>query len=158
MKKIIASIVAVGAVVAALVNGYFLFFKSSDSDTGESSQASSSQAKQSSEASTSEASSVEEKTASTLADNVYTGKVVSTNRGDYQVKITVESGAISTIDVVEYPTDNERSTSINENALPQYVSQAKENQSAEVNLISGATEAYNGFTGSLQDAINQAQS
>ncbi|HEM6265216.1 TPA: hypothetical protein U2C71_000395 [Streptococcus suis] len=45
---------------------------------------------------------------------------------------------------------------LNDSALPTYTAEAISNQSAQVNQISGATEAYKGFTGSLQDAINQA--
>ncbi|WP_197456669.1 FMN-binding protein [Streptococcus sp. DD12] len=91
-----------------------------------------------------------------LTDGSFTGAVTSTNRGDYQVQITVASGQITAIDVLEFPNENARSQQINADALPVYTQEALANQSANVQLISGATEAFNGFTGSLQDAINQA--
>mgnify|MGYP002507239698 CR=1 FL=1 len=71
--------------------------------------------------------------------------------------MTVASGKITAIDILEYPDENDRSEQINSNALPTYTSEAIDSQSATgVNQISGATEAFKGFTGSLQDAINQA--
>ncbi|KXT78166.1 FMN-binding protein [Streptococcus sp. DD13] len=91
-----------------------------------------------------------------LKNGTYTGAVTATDRGDYQVQITVANGQISTIDVLEYPTENARSQQINADALPVYTKEAISKQSADVQLISGASEAFKGFTGSLQDAINQA--
>lgn len=99
-----------------------------------------------------------EDTSSSLKDGTYTGEVTSTDRGDYQVQMTVASGKITAIDILEYPNENGRSEQINSSALPTYTAEAIDSQSANVTQISGATEAYNGFTGSLQDAINQAQS
>lgn len=92
-----------------------------------------------------------------LKDGTYTGELISTNRGDVQVQMTVSSGKIASLDVIEYPQDNPNSQSINENALPIYTQAALEAQSASIDLVSGASETYKGFTGSLQDAINQAQ-
>ncbi|KXT70900.1 hypothetical protein SCRDD08_00334 [Streptococcus cristatus] len=91
-----------------------------------------------------------------LTDGTFTGAVTSTNRGDYQVQITVSANQITAIDVLEFPNENARSQQINADALPVYTQEALANQSSTVQLVSGATEAFNGFTGSLQDAINQA--
>ena len=96
-------------------------------------------------------------TGSSLVDGVYTGAVTTTDRGDYQVQLTVTDGQMADINVVLYPSDNQNSEMINSNALPIYTAEALANQSAEVNLVSGASEAYKGFTGSLQDALDQAQ-
>lgn len=72
--------------------------------------------------------------------------------------MTVSAGKMTAIDILEYPNENSRSEQINSSSLPTYTAKAIENQSANVNQISGATEAYRGFTGSLQDALNQAES
>ncbi|NQJ73108.1 FMN-binding protein [Streptococcus suis] len=158
-KKLTAALIALLALAAAAYNSFLLFFQtdtatettiSSSSQVASSSSqvSSSSQAAGTSEASTSQSTG--------LTDGTYTGAVTSTNRGDYQVQLTVAGGAISDISILQYPNDNPRSQEINDSALPTYTAEAISNQSAQVNQISGATEAYNGFTGSLQDAINQA--
>lgn len=152
MKKIIGPIVGVGALAAAGLSGYLLFLKPAETETTPSSSASSetNEPAQSSAAGS-------ETAGATLKDGTYTGPVVNTNRGDYQVQLTVASGKMSAIDVVVFPQDNPTSQEINGTNLPTYVSQALEKQSAEVDKITGASEAFKGFTGSLQDAINQAQ-
>lgn len=158
-KKITAALIALLALAAAAYNAFLLFFQTdtaTETTVSSSSQvaSSSSQVSSSSQAAgTSEASSSQ---STGLTDGTYTGAVTSTNRGDYQVQLTVAGGAISDISILQYPNDNPRSQEINDSALPTYTAEAISNQSAQVNQISGATEAYNGFTGSLQDAINQA--
>lgn len=158
-KKITAALIALLALAAAAYNAFLLFFQTdtaTETTTSSSSQvaSSSSQVSSSSQAAgTSEASTSQ---STGLTDGTYTGAVTSTNRGDYQVQLTVAGGAISDISILQYPNDNPRSQEINDSALPTYTAEAISNQSAKVNQISGATEAYNGFTGSLQDAINQA--
>lgn len=157
-KQAIGLFLALVTGAIALYQAIMIFFP------GQSSSTTSSTASSSSEAVTTAASTQAGETtaaaseASTgLTDGTYTGDVVGTNRGDYQVQMTVTGGQIASIDVVLYPSDNERSLTINQNALPTYTAEAISNQSAELTLISGATEAYNGFTGSLQSAISQAQ-
>ncbi|HEL2055539.1 TPA: FMN-binding protein [Streptococcus suis] len=158
-KKLTAALIALLALAAAAYNAFLLFFQTdtaTETTTSSSSQVASSSSQVSSSnpaAGTSEASSSQ---STGLTDGTYTGAVTSTNRGDYQVQLTVAGGVISDISILQYPNDNPRSQEINDSALPTYTAEAISNQSAQVNQISGATEAYNGFTGSLQDAINQA--
>lgn len=158
-KKITAALIALLALAAAAYNAFLLFFQTdtaTETTTSSSSQlaSSSSQVSSSSQAAgTSEASSSQ---STGLTDGTYTGAVTSTNRGDYQVQLTVSGGNISDVTILQYPNDNPESQEINDGALPTYIAEAISNQSAQVNQISGATEAYKGFTGSLQDAINQA--
>lgn len=94
---------------------------------------------------------------SALADGTYTGELISTNRGDVQVQITVSGGAISKATAITYPNETEQSRTISAQVIPTYEQEAVSSQSSDITLISGATETYTGFTGSLQDAINQAQ-
>lgn len=90
------------------------------------------------------------------ADGTYTGQVVSTEFGDVQLRVTVESGKISQIEALAYPNQDRHSQMISTQAIPAYTNEAIEAQSASIQLISGATETYNAFTGSLQSALNQA--
>ena len=56
-----------------------------------------------------------------------------------------------------YPNHTDRSVYINSNALPLLKSEALRAQSANVNLISGATDTSYGFAQSLQAAILKAK-
>lgn len=152
MKKIISIVVGLLALAAAGVNAYLLFFKS-DKSAETTVTSSSTVASSNSETA---ASSSEEATVGQYADGTYTGELVSTNRGDFQVQVTIEGGKMTDISMLEWPQDNPQSKEISGNALPIYTAEALENQSAEVSQISGASEAFKGFTGSLQDALNQA--
>ncbi|NQN50605.1 FMN-binding protein [Streptococcus suis] len=158
-KKITAALIALLALAAAAYNAFLLFFQTdtaTETTTSSSSQVASSSSQVSSSSQAAGTSEVSSSQSTGLTDGTYTGAVTSTNRGDYQVQLTVAGGAISDISILQYPNDNPRSQEINDSALPTYTAEAISNQSAQVNQISGATEAYNGFTGSLQDAINQA--
>ncbi len=91
-------------------------------------------------------------------DGTYTGSATSTRWGDVQVQITIANGQLTNVDVLSYPTRDRKSQSINQQVLPTYKQEAIDAQSSSIQLVSGATETYNGFTGSLQDALNQALS
>jgi uncharacterized protein with FMN-binding domain len=109
--------------------------------------------------SSSSSSSSSSSTSSTgLKDGTYTGAVTATGRGDVQIKITVSNGSLTAVNALQYPQDNPESSSINQQVIPVYVKEALTAQSASIQAVSGATETYDGFTGSLQDAINQAKS
>jgi uncharacterized protein with FMN-binding domain len=90
-------------------------------------------------------------------DGTYTGEATETEYGDVQLKINVVGGKITTIDVLKYPNDERKSESINAKALLTYKQEALSAQSSHIQQVSGATETYKGFKGSLQDALNQAE-
>lgn len=94
---------------------------------------------------------------SSLADGTYTGDSANTRYGPVQVQITVSGGAISDVQVVDYPNSNGRDRQINENAIPRLVSETISAQSAEIDMVSGATYTSDGYQTSLQSAIDQAQ-
>ena len=155
MKRLIESFIAICASVAAILSGYLIFFQQKEVSSLKSANNVKNSTSHSSSDTTKEST---QESSQTLKDGTYTGVVVSTDRGDYQVQMTVSAGKMTAIDILEYPNENSRSEQINSSSLPTYTAQAIENQSASVNQISGATEAYRGFTGSLQDALNQAES
>ncbi|MEV7632479.1 FMN-binding protein [Microbacterium sp. NPDC089318] len=93
-----------------------------------------------------------------LRDGTYTGDAVGTRFGPVQVQITVSDSRISAVDVLEYPSDNPRDRQINQRALPILVSETTSAQSAQIDMISGATYTSEGYVRSLQSAIDQAQS
>jgi uncharacterized protein with FMN-binding domain len=100
----------------------------------------------------------------------FTGSVASVSRwGELQVTIVVRktttiTGAkkkvtrkLTAVAVPIYPNHTDRSVYINSNALPMLKSEALRAQSANVNLISGATDTSYGFAQSLQAAILKAK-
>lgn len=95
--------------------------------------------------------------ASDLQDGTYTGDAAATRYGPVQVRISVSGGQIASVDVVDYPTDSPRDRQINQQAVPMLVGETTSAQSAEIDLISGATYTSRGYTQSLQSAIDQAQ-
>ena len=92
-----------------------------------------------------------------LRDGSYTGDAVGTRYGPVQAKITVSGGMITAVDVPEYPNGNGRDRQINERAIPRLISETLQSQDASIDMVSGATYTSEGYTRSLQSAIDQAQ-
>ena len=92
---------------------------------------------------------------STKATTV-TGAVASTEWGPVQVQLTVKAGKITQVSVVQYPNGNGRDQEINSYALPILTQETTEAQSANIDMVSGATVTSNGYIQSLQSAIDQA--
>ena len=90
-------------------------------------------------------------TATTVA-----GSVASTRWGDVQVTITVTDGKITAVDVPEYPTANGKDRQINASALPILKQETLSAQSADIDMVSGATVTSEGYVESLQSALDQA--
>jgi len=91
------------------------------------------------------------------ANGTYTGIVANTSWGDVQVQVVIDGNRISTVSAVEYPRDRPLSTKINDFAMPMLEQEAVQAQSAEVDLVTGATVSSEGFIQSLTDALSQAE-
>jgi uncharacterized protein with FMN-binding domain len=85
-----------------------------------------------------------------------TGPSVDTRWGPVQVQVTVADGVITDVEVVEYPTENGRDRQINAQAVPQLVQETLDAQSADVDMVSGATHTSEGYLESLQGALDEA--
>ena len=85
-----------------------------------------------------------------------TGDSTSTRWGPVQVQISVENGTITDVNVVDYPSGNGRDQQINARALPILVQETLDAQSANIDMVSGATVTSEGYVGSLQSALDQA--
>jgi uncharacterized protein with FMN-binding domain len=92
-----------------------------------------------------------------LKDGTYTGGSAGTPYGPVQVKITVSNGVISRVDVPRYPNGSGRDQEINSYALPQLVDETVTAQSAQIDMVSGATYTSQGYLESLQSAIDKAR-
>ena len=95
-------------------------------------------------------------TTSAMADGTYTGATDTNKWGPMQVQITVSSGNISQVTVVQSPNEDRKSVSINQGAVPVLTSQTLTVQSAKVNTVSGATYTSDSYAVSLQSAIDKA--
>lgn len=92
-----------------------------------------------------------------LADGTYTGDAVRTRYGNVQVQITISGGVITDVQVPQYPSSNREDQQINARALPVLISETTSAQSASIRMVSGATYTSQGYTQSLQSALDQAQ-
>ncbi len=90
------------------------------------------------------------------AAGTFAGDVVDTRWGVVQVQITVRKGKITKVDVLQVPWNNSRDQEINSYVVPIYNQDAVAKQSAQVDVISGATVTWQGYTSSLQSAIDKA--
>ena len=85
-----------------------------------------------------------------------TGAVAQTRWGPVEVRLTLAGGKITAVDVVQYPNGNGRDQEINADALPVLVQETISAQSANIDMVSGATVTSDGYVQSLQSALDQA--
>jgi uncharacterized protein with FMN-binding domain len=100
----------------------------------------------------------------------FTGSTASVDRwGELQVRITVRKTTtvtgskkkvtrrITSVSVPVYPNHTDRSVFINQQALPILRSETLRAQSANIDLVSGATDTSGAYVQSLQAAILKAK-
>lgn len=85
-----------------------------------------------------------------------TGRVAQTQWGPVQVELTIKAKKITNVSVVQYPSGNGRDAEINSQALPILIQETIDAQSANIDMVSGATVTSGGYLQSLQSAIDQA--
>ena len=89
-------------------------------------------------------------------DGTYTGSVEDAFYGNVQVSATISGGKISDVVFLRYPDTHSTSVMINQQAMPWLKQEAIQKQSANVDIISGATFTSQAFIQSLTNALNQA--
>lgn len=85
-----------------------------------------------------------------------TGDPASTRWGPVQVELMIQGGTITDVSVVEYPNSNGEDKQINARALPVLVRETLDAQNAQIDMVSGATYTSEGYTTSLQSALDKA--
>lgn len=90
-------------------------------------------------------------------DGSYTGSIDDAQWGVVQVKAIIKAGKITDVQFLQYPDDRSRSVYINSVADPQLTSEAIQAQSANVDIVTGATDSSLAFIQSLTDALSQAR-
>jgi len=91
-------------------------------------------------------------------DGEYTGSAVDAFYGLVQVKAVIQGGKLADVQFLEYPNDRRTSIRINSIAMPYLTSEAIQAQTANVDVISGATLTSEAFAQSLDSALNAARS
>jgi uncharacterized protein with FMN-binding domain len=86
----------------------------------------------------------------------YTGSVAQTRWGPVQAKITVKGGKITKVTILQQPNGNPRDAEINSQALPILIDETVQAQSANIDMVSGATVTSDGYVRSLQAALDEA--
>lgn len=90
-------------------------------------------------------------------DGSYTGGAADAQWGLIQVKAIIQNGKITDVQFLQYPNERNRSVEINSYADPQLTSETIQAQSANVDVVSGATDSSDAFIQSLSDALSQAK-
>jgi uncharacterized protein with FMN-binding domain len=85
-----------------------------------------------------------------------TGSVAQTQWGPVQVQLVVEGGTITQVKILQYPNGNPRDVEIAQYALPILIKETTAHQSAQIDMVSGATYTSEGYVRSLQSALDQA--
>lgn len=94
--------------------------------------------------------------AGTLADGTVKGQLERTRFGPVQVQVTISGGKITDVTAVQLPTGG-RSGRISDVAAPTLRSEALTAQSANIDIVSGATYTSDAYAASLQSALDQAR-
>ena len=156
MKKAVVSLIIIGAfVIYSIIHArpdLVAIVANTPGDT----PSSSSSATTNSSTETTVTSSSTQTPGSLYRDGSYTGSVDDAQWGFVQVKAIITNGKITDVKFLQYPNDRERSIYINSIADPQLTSEAIQAQSANVDIVTGATDSSLAFMQSLTDALSQA--
>jgi uncharacterized protein with FMN-binding domain len=97
-------------------------------------------------------------TTTTAASGTQTinGPVVGTDYGNVQVRVTLQGSRIVDVQALQLPSDRSRSARISQNAGPILRQEALQAQSANIDLVSGASYTSEGYAQSLQGALDHA--
>jgi uncharacterized protein with FMN-binding domain len=90
------------------------------------------------------------------ASRTVTGPVIQTQWGPVQVQVKVNGGKLADVSVLQSPNGNPRDQEINAYALPILVQESLDAQSANIDMVSGATVTSDGYLQSLQGALDKA--
>lgn len=87
------------------------------------------------------------------ADGAHTGPAVNAYYGFVQVQAMVQGGRLVGIKILKYPSHRQTSVSINRRALPMLRDEVISAQTADVDIVSGATLTSEAFIRSLGAAL-----
>ncbi|KRL07506.1 FMN-binding protein [Liquorilactobacillus hordei] len=157
-RKIVVVSLSLTVAIAIVLDSYFVLYKtlaSNDNAASNNTVNSTSTADNSSSASSAVSSSTNKQRS--YKDGEYVGKSTATAWGNVQLKIKIANNRLTKITVLKYPNTHSHSVELNRQVLPVYRQEAVKSQSANIQQVSGATETWKGFTGSLQSALIKAR-
>jgi uncharacterized protein with FMN-binding domain len=93
---------------------------------------------------------------SSASAQTFTGPSTQTEWGPMQVEITVTGSEITDVQILQYPDGDGKSVQINNYALPVLIDETLSAQSADIQMVSGATVTSSGYITSLQAALDEA--
>lgn len=91
-----------------------------------------------------------------LKSGTYTGQDFPNQFGDVQVKVAISGGRITDVTALQYPTDRARSALISQQALPLLREEVLQAQTANIDILGGATFTTESYAESVQSALDQA--
>jgi uncharacterized protein with FMN-binding domain len=89
-------------------------------------------------------------------DGTYTGSVADAFYGNLQAVVTIQGGMITNVTFAQAPSGG-HSSDVSSFALPALAQEAITAQSANVNIVSGATQDSQAFQQSMASALAQAK-
>jgi uncharacterized protein with FMN-binding domain len=92
----------------------------------------------------------------TYADGTWAGAAVREPWGTFEIEAVVTNGRITNVNLVSSPNDG-HSSRINRRAVPTLTASAIATQSANVDMVSGATWTSQSYATSLQAALDDAK-
>jgi uncharacterized protein with FMN-binding domain len=90
------------------------------------------------------------------ASGTFTGTSIDTRYGPVQVQAVLSDGKLTNVNVLQVPDNGGYEDQIVSIALPELKSEALSDQSANIDVVSGATFTSQGYAQSLQSALDQA--
>ena len=93
---------------------------------------------------------------STASTKTVTGDAISTQYGNVQLRVTTAGGKITKVEAVQLPSGDGKSSEISSYAEPLLRQSALTQQSANVDVVSGATYTSDGYKTALQSALDKA--
>ncbi len=161
MKKFTVSVLIIGAFILYSLmynhSNLFALLPNSSTDSSSSSGSSSRVSSTSVAPAAPNAPATTGTSGSLFKDGSYTGSVADAQWGYIQVKAVIQNGKITDVQFLQYPNERDRSVMINSYADPQLTSEAIQAQSANVDVVTGATDSSEAFIQSLSDALSQAK-
>ncbi len=142
--------------IVVLLFGYHTSTSNTSAATVQRSTSSRSPSSSSSSSTSSSGSLPSDRSSGSSKTTTYTGSVVQTRRGPLQVQVIVSAGKIAKVIVLQQPSGNPKDSEINDYALPVLIQDTLGAQSAEIDMVSGATVTSTGYLQSLQAALDEA--
>jgi uncharacterized protein with FMN-binding domain len=90
------------------------------------------------------------------ATRTLTGDPVDNRYGTVQVQVTLQGNTITGVTLLQMPDSHQRSAEISQQAQPLLLQEVLQAQSAQIDIVSGATYTSQSYAQSLQSALDKS--